>query len=88
MERMTFFKWLQDKGQAEVSRQLGPPFYPVRVHRAARAKHKVDEPLLDRCEEVLGDRFDRVGTLAEWYRLRKENREKKARPMAGRGGAA
>lgn len=71
-ERMTFFQWVKTVGQAEIVRQLGKPFESVRVHRAAKAKHKVDEELVARCEAVLGDRFDRDGTIIEWYRLRKE----------------
>lgn len=83
MARLTFFQWVKDKGQAEVCRQLGPDFYSVRVHRAFYAKHKVDEELVDRCAEVLGDAFDRDGTILEWHRLRKVARDAVPSPEGG-----
>lgn len=67
---MTFFDWVERDGQAAVCRALGEGFHAVRVHRAVKAKHAIDEGLIARCEEVLGARFDRVGTLDKWWRLR------------------
>lgn len=84
MKRVTFFEWVEALGQAEIVRLLGPPFHAVRVHRAAHAKHKVDEGLIGRCEEVLGEGFDRGRTLDEWYRRRREAEQKAAE---GAGGA-
>ncbi len=73
---MTFFDWVRAEGQAEVSRRLGElEYHAVRVHRAFRAKHAPDEELIARCEVVLGDRFNRPGTLDEWYRLRRAQRD-------------
>lgn len=69
---MTFFDWVDRDGQVAVARALGEGFYPVRVHRAVHAKHAVDEDLIARCEVVLGDEFDRSGTLDRWYQLRQQ----------------
>lgn len=84
-KRKTFFQWVEEAGQAEVCRILGPEFYPVRVHRAFRAKHKLDQELVDRCAEVLGRCFDRDGTILEWHRLHKAHRSVST---AAEGGAA
>lgn len=67
---MTFFEWVERDGQAAVCRALGEGFHAVRVHRAVHAKHTIDEGLIARCEAVLGDRFNRSGTLDQWYQLR------------------
>lgn len=69
---MTFFDWIARDGQVAVTRALGDGFYAVRVHRAVHAKHAVDEELIARCEAVLGEDFDRAGTLDHWYQLRQQ----------------
>ncbi len=70
MDKLTFFDWVRRDGQAAVCRALGEGFHAVRIHRAWKALHAIDEGLVARCEEVLGACFDRSGTLDEWYRLR------------------
>jgi len=72
METMTFFDWVKRDGQAAVCRALGEGFHAVRIHRAWKALHAIDEGLIARCEALLGAGFNRSGTLDEWYRLRNE----------------
>lgn len=68
---MTFFEWVAEEGQTGVARALGEGFHVVRVHRAFHAHSGVDEELIARCEEVLGQKFERARTLDEWWRRRR-----------------
>lgn len=76
--RITFFAWAANQTQTDVCLALNAgladePFYPTRIHRALKAEAgALDEELIARCEEVLGERFDRPGTLDEWFRRRKD----------------